>query len=107
MILQKNELMDKIKLLVGDRTDDDALNALKDISDTVDSYSNSDADDWKKKYEDKEKELKINDEEWRKKYRDTFFGKTTEQIEKEIEKKDEKDDEKDRASTITLDDLFN
>lgn len=106
MILQKSELMEKIKVLVGERTDDEALNALKDISETVESYSTTDADEWKKKYEDKEKELKNNDEEWRKKYRDTFFGKGTEQIEKEIEKQEEKQDEKDRANTITLDDLI-
>ncbi len=59
----KEEIVNRISGLLGDRTDDEALGVLEDIADTMDVYA--DAEDWRKKYED-------NDSEWRRKYRERF-----------------------------------
>jgi hypothetical protein len=65
MILTKEQLMDKIKTIVGDQTDDDTLSFIEDVSDTMDSYA--DKEDWKAKFE-------ANDKAWREKYRDRFLN---------------------------------
>lgn len=59
------ELMDAVRALVGEDTSDEAIAFVEDVSDTLDSLSN--AEDWKKRYED-------NDAEWRKRYQDRFFN---------------------------------
>jgi hypothetical protein len=69
--LSKDELIEKIKKYVGDRTDDETIEIIEDISDSIDS---SDADEWKKKYEE-------NDKMWRDKYISRFFEKNDEEIE--------------------------
>lgn len=89
--LSKEELLEKVRTYVGDRNDDDTLEIIEDINDSFDS---SDADEWKKKYED-------NDKMWRDKYISRFFEKKeeethdtpTEHVEEEKEYK-------------TFDDLF-
>ena len=63
--LSKDELIEKVKKYVGDRTDDETIEIIEDISDTIDS---SDADEWKKKYEE-------NDKMWRDKYISRFLEK--------------------------------
>lgn len=63
--LSKDELIEKVKKYVGDRTDDDSIELIEDISDSFDS---SDADEWKKKYEE-------NDKMWRDKYISRFLEK--------------------------------
>lgn len=76
-ILTKADLMAKIKTIIGDDTSDETLNALDDITDTIDDYENrsngnaSDAD-WQKKYD----EL---DAKWRQKYKDRFFSTESQQ----------------------------
>lgn len=63
--LLKDELIEKVKKYVGDRTDDETIEIIEDISDSIDS---SDADEWKQKYEE-------NDKMWRDKYISRFFEK--------------------------------
>lgn len=63
--LSKDELIEKVRKYVGDRTDDDSIEIIEDISDSIDS---SDADEWKKKYEE-------NDKMWRDKYISRFVEK--------------------------------
>lgn len=63
--LSKDELIEKVRQYVGDRTDDETIEIIEDISDSVDS---SDADEWKQKYED-------NDKMWRDKYISRFVEK--------------------------------
>lgn len=66
--LSKNELIEKVKKYVGDRTDDETIEIIEDITDSIDS---SDADEWKRKYEE-------NDKMWRDKYVSRFFDKKEE-----------------------------
>lgn len=69
--LSKDVLLEKVKNYIGDRTDDETLEILEDISDSVDT---SDADEWKQKYEE-------NDKMWRDKYISRFFDKKEEEPE--------------------------
>ena len=63
--LSKDELIEKVRKYVGDRKDDDTIEIIEDISDSIDS---SEADEWKKKYEE-------NDKMWRDKYISRFVEK--------------------------------
>lgn len=64
-ILSKDELIEKVRKYVGDRKDDDTIEIIEDISDSIDS---TEADEWKKKYEE-------NDKMWRDKYISRFVEK--------------------------------
>lgn len=63
--LSKEELIEKVRKYVGDRKDDDTIEIIEDISDSIDS---SEADEWKKKFEE-------NDKMWRDKYISRFVEK--------------------------------
>lgn len=67
--LSKDELIEKVKNYVGDRTDDETIEIIEDISDSIDS---SEADEWKQKYE-------TNDKMWRDKYISRFLDKKEEE----------------------------
>lgn len=56
------ELLDMIKNLIGDRTDDEAIQVVEDFTDSL----KIEGKDW-------EAEYKRNDEEWRQRYRRRFF----------------------------------
>lgn len=88
--LSKDELIEKVKKYVGDRTDDETIEIIEDISDSIDS---SDADEWKKKYEE-------NDKMWRDKYISRFFEKNEE------ENKDTTNEDDDEKEYKTFEDLF-
>lgn len=66
--LSRDELLEKVKAYVGDRTDDETIEIIEDISD---SFDTSDGDEWRKKYED-------NDKMWRDKYVSRFYDKKEE-----------------------------
>lgn len=59
MKLSKEELIEKVKAYVGDRTDDETISLIEDISDSMEVAD--DDENWKEKYE----EL---DNQWREKY---------------------------------------
>ena len=90
--LSKDELIEKVKKYVGDRTDDETIEIIEDISDSIDS---SDADEWKKKYEE-------NDKMWRDKYISRFFEKNAD----ENEDPTDEDDDDDEKEYKTFEDLF-
>lgn len=88
--LSKDELIEKVKKYVGDRTDDETIEIIEDISDSVDS---SGADEWKQKYED-------NDKMWRDKYISRFVEKKEDELDTPTE---HEEDEKEYSS---FEDLF-
>ena len=93
-VLKKEELMLAVQNIIGDRSDDEALNFITDITDTFNSLENnfSEANSWKSKYEE-------NDKAWREKYRDRFFtGDKTEETPSHNDGELQED--------ITIDDLF-
>lgn len=88
MKLSREELLEKVRTYVGDRTDDDSLSLIEDVNDTV---VESDSEDWKAKYDELDKT-------WREKYKARFFsGK------EETEEDSEEDSEEEKES---YDDLF-
>ena len=70
MKLTNDEFMTKLKQIIGDRTDDEAISFIEDCKDTV----TGDKDDWKVKYEAAVKEKEDVDKMWRQKYTDRFFS---------------------------------
>lgn len=77
--LSKDELIEKVKKYVGDRTDDETIEIIEDISDSIDS---SDADEWKQKYEE-------NDKMWRDKYISRFVEKKEDELDTPTEHEEE------------------
>lgn len=95
-VLNREEFLNKLKEKIGDSTEDSDLKLIEDFTDTYDDLVSStkpDGIDWKKKYED-------NDKEWRTKYRERFFSGTPQINEPEPEPEPEPEDD------ITFDDLF-
>lgn len=88
--LTKNELIEKVKKYVGDRTDDETIEIIEDISDSIDS---SDADEWKQKFEE-------NDKMWRDKYISRFLEKKEDELDTPTEHEDEE------KEYISFEDLF-
>ena len=97
-VLSRDELLEKTRALLGERTDDEAITFIEDVTDTYDSISGA-----KSGYTEEEVTAKVNEveEKWRKKYRDRFFGNGGD---------DDDDDEPDDGNTnteeVTIDDLF-
>lgn len=77
--LTKNELIEKVRKYVGDRTDDETIEIIEDISDSIDS---SDADEWKQKFEE-------NDKMWREKYISRFLEKKEDELDTPTEHEEE------------------
>lgn len=80
-----DEIMKKVREIIGEDDSDEAIEFIEDISDTFESFSN--AEDWKTKFEE-------NDKKWREKYRDRFFTSKEEVEEDEIEEPEEKEKKK-------------
>ncbi len=75
----KDEILASVRSIVGEDTSDATLELFDDISDTLDSYINTENINYKEKYEQ-------NDREWRQKYRDRFMnGKPEEDEDEETE----------------------
>lgn len=88
--LTKDELIEKVKKYVGDRTDDETIEIIEDISDSIDS---SDADEWKQKFEE-------NDKMWRDKYISRFLEKKEDELDTPTEHEEEE------KVYISFEDLF-
>lgn len=83
MKLNREELLEKVKNYVGDRTDDESLEIIEDISDSFgESESAEEVEKIKTEYETKLANL---DTEWREKYKARFFSKDEENKEDEEE----------------------
>lgn len=107
--LTQKEFMEKAKLIIGDRTDDDAIAFLEDCKDTI----SSEGDEWKTKYDALVVEKDNLDAEWRKKYTERFFDDDTNTNNNNTNNNnnnndpfDTRTDEQKKAETISVDDLF-
>lgn len=96
-VLSRDELLTKTRALLGERTDDEAIAFIEDVTDTYDSIS-----DAKSGYTEEEVTAKVNEveEKWRKKYRDRFFGNSGDDDD------DEPDDGNTNTEDVTIDGLF-
>lgn len=110
MKLTREEYMNSIASIIGDRTDDEALKFVEDMTDTFDGNVNTDAEETINTLNATIKELtdKNNtiEEEWRKKYLARFYAGSDEGM--NPSNNDVIDDETmlDGKEDITIDDLF-
>lgn len=77
--LSKDELIEKVRKYVGDRNDDETIEIIEDISDSIES---SEVDEWKKKYEE-------NDKMWRDRYISRFVEKKEDEVDTPTEHEEE------------------
>ena len=70
----RESLQERLQMLIGDRTDDVALNFIQDALETYDKRPSNEGIS----NDEHERLMKEQDDTWRKKYRDTFFGKKPE-----------------------------
>lgn len=92
MAIKSNEdLMNGIRSILGDRTDEAALGLLEDMDDTLKDYATNANIDWKNKYDE-------NDAAWKQKYRDRFFGTVDDDGDDKLKDPEEK--------KLTYDSLF-
>ena len=80
--LTRDELIEKVRKYVGDRTDDETIEIIEDISDSIDS---SDVDEWRHKFEE-------NDKMWRDKYISRFLEKKEDEPDTPTEHEEEEKD---------------
>ena len=94
----KAEILESIRSRVGDSTDDETLEFLEDVTDTLSDLETraSDSTDWKGKYEELDKT-------WREKYRERFFSSEPKEEDK---KGDEEFEEKEDKEKKTYESLF-
>ena len=92
-VLNKEEMLNKVKGIIGNNTDDESISLIEDITDTIGDYETrlSDTTDWKQKYEE-------NDNNWRTKYKERFFSNE--------KPNDEEKEEEDKPKTYSYDSLF-
>lgn len=69
-IRTREEILNSVRGVIGESADDQTLELLADITDTMtdlENRANNDGENWEQRYRE-------NDAEWRKKYRDRFFS---------------------------------
>ena len=90
-------LLEELRNVIGDRTDDDALALIERVSE----LESQGIDDLKNKITELEGRMKQLDEDWRKRYRDRFY-----EGEKEIEDEVEESGSEEESESVSIDDLF-
>lgn len=95
MVKTKEEMLAEIKAYIGDRTDDETLSLVENVTDTLsDMEKNGNAEARVKEVEDM----------WRTKYMERFFDGGKE--EKTTEDKEDEEAEEDRSEEIKIEDLY-
>lgn len=96
MVKTKDEMLAEIKAYIGDRTDDETVSLVENVTDTLsDMEKNGNAETRVKEVEDM----------WRAKYIERFFDGDKEKKNIEVEEYEETE-EKDKSEEITIDDLY-
>ena len=85
------EILATVSSIIGENTSDEALTLLEDITDT---FNDKDNTDWKKKYED-------NDKEWRNRYKERFLSGDT-----SLDPKPEDEEDPEPEKPLTFENLF-
>lgn len=82
-VIKKEDLITRLTAFIGEGQNDDAISLIEDVSDTLGDYDSkiNDSTDWKKKYED-------NDKEWRNKYVARFTQGVVQEEEQAPEEKE-------------------
>ena len=91
MVKTKDEIMEEIRAYIGDRSDDQTIELIENISDTIDDYA---------AHGDYDEKLMAVEAEWRRRYIDRFMNGGENKSDVEITEGEEKTEE------ITIDDLY-
>lgn len=99
-VRSKEEILERVRSLIGDRTDDEALTIIEDVNDTFSDREVAETEDWRAKYEESERT-------WRQRYRDRFFQTpaNTETTREEV-LEDNKEDLEGEGKVKDFDELF-
>lgn len=95
MVKTKDEIMEEIRRYIGDRSDDQTIALIENISDTIDDYA---------AHGDYDEKLMAVEAEWRRKYIDRFMNGGENKNEFKVEKTE--DEEKEKAEEIKIEDLY-
>lgn len=96
-VLNREQFFDRLNEMFAERTDDDAISFIEDMTDTYNALEASGSTiDWEEKY----KKL---DESWKEKYKRRFFSGVSVIVNNEA---DSVEEEKETAESITFEDLF-
>lgn len=96
MVKTKEEMLAEIKAYIGDRTDDETVSLVENVTDTLsDMEKNGNAEARVKEVEDM----------WRAKYMERFLDGDKEKKNIEVEE-DEETEEKDKSEEIKIEDLY-
>ena len=95
MVKTKDEIMEEIRAYIGDRSDDQTIALIENISDTIDDYA---------AHGDYDEKLMAVEAEWRRKYIDRFMTGGEKKNDVEVEKTE--DEAKDKAEEIKIDDPY-
>lgn len=96
-VLNREQFFDRLSGMFSERTDDEAISFIEDMTDTYNALEASgSATDWEEKY----KKL---DESWKEKYKRRFFSGVSTIVNTES---DPLEEEKETAENITFEDLF-
>ena len=110
MKLTREEYMASIASIIGDRTDDEALKFVEDMTDTFDGNNNTEYEETINTLNSTIKELtdknKAIDDEWRKKYLARLYGGSDEENNPSNQIVIEDETMLDGEENITIDDLF-
>lgn len=97
-VLKKDELMEKLRIIIGEQLSDEAVSFIEDITDTINDYEGREhvgEEEWKRRYNELDKG-------WRKRYRDRFFNGT----DVDMVVKEQETDVKDGGEIKTFEELF-
>lgn len=90
MVKTKDEIMEEIREYIGDRSDDQTIALVENISDTIDDYA---------AHGDYDERLMAVEAEWRRKYIDRFMSGGD-------NRSDGKTEDEEKTEEITIDDLY-
>lgn len=97
MVLTKEKLIEAIQSKLG--TEDSDLEILENITDTINSFTDTEQEDWKKKFEE-------NDKAWREKYKARFSEPSPKQSVEEKTPEPDSAPAEPKSANYTIDDLF-
>lgn len=96
-VLNREQFFDRLSEMFSERTDDEAISFIEDMTDTYNALEASGSTtDWEERY----KKL---DESWKEKYKRRFFSGVSSIVNDEA---DSAEEERESAETIDFEDLF-
>lgn len=106
MKLTREELMDAVASIIGDRTDDEAIAFVENVTDTFDTDSSAELETANTKIIELTQKVSDIESTWRKKYMDRFYGGSDEEANPSNQPIKEEEETALDAEEITVDDLF-